>query len=56
MKPIIRYYDVKVYSNTSDKFTYWYVGITLPVLKRFLLRKKNEYGSIRFYYCIHDGL
>lgn len=53
MKPIIRQYDVVVYSKTSNQFSSW-MRITLPVLKRFLLRKKKEYGSIRFYYSIHE--
>lgn len=54
MKPIIRHYDVVVYSKTSNEFDSWCMGITLPILKRFLLRKKKEYGSIRFYYSIHE--
>ena len=53
MKPIVRYYKVMMYSDKPGIYCYWFMGITFPVLKRFILRKRKE-GYCRYCICLHS--
>ena len=55
MKPIIRRYKVMMYTDDPKVYAYWFMGITFPVLKRYILRKRKE-GYSRFCICLHDRL
>ena len=54
MKQIVRLYDVKVFSKDSDKFSVWTLGVPFDAVKRHILRKRKEWGSIRFYISVHN--
>ncbi len=54
MKPIVRLYDVKVFSTNDNRCSLWTLGVPFDVVKRHIVRKRKEWGSIRFYISIHN--
>lgn len=54
MKQIVRLYDVKVFSTNDDRFSEWTLGVSFDAVKRHIIRKRKEWGSIRFYISVHN--